>query len=452
MSGPLQLLYTRRFFPLFITQFLGAFNDNLFKNALLILITYHIAEKAQMDPALMVTAIAGIFIFPFFLFSATAGQIADKHEKSRLIKMVKVAEIIIMLIASLGFYFIAIDLLKTGTYLLLFVLFLMGTQSTFFGPLKYSILPDHLTEQELVGGNGLIEAATFIAILLGTIVGGLLILTDQGIMLVSLMIITLAVIGWITSRAIPHSPPAAPNLHVKYNVIKETWNIMDFARKNRSVYLSIIGISWFWFVGATFLSQFAPYAKFHFAGNEEVVTLFLAVFSIGIAVGSLLCHKLTGGEVDARYVPAGTLGMSIFIIDIFIASPDLITAETLANMELIGFSAFLNSGTNLRILFDLFAVAVCGGIYIVPLYAIMQARCEKSHRARTIASNNVLNALFMVVSAIAIAIMLQLSFTTPLIFISLAIVNGFVFFVIRKLTRERIAELNELKDNINNKQ
>ncbi|MCF8720748.1 acyl-[ACP]--phospholipid O-acyltransferase [Nitrospina gracilis] len=416
LKNQLNLLWTRRFLPLFVTQFLGAFNDNLFKNALVILITYVAAEKAGLNAQLMITAAAGIFILPFFLFSATAGQLADKYEKSRLVRVIKFVEILLMVGASYGFYMESVNLLMT-------ILFLMGTQSAFFGPIKYGILPELLVEDELIGGNALIEAGTFVSILVGTIIGGLLILRDGGVWMVSGLVVLLATIGFAGSLYIPKRKAAAPKLKVDYNFFRETWNIVRYSYGNRDVFLSILGISWFWLIGATFLAQFPTYGKDIIGGNEELVTLFLTVFSVGIGVGSLLCNRLLKGEIVATYVPLGMLGMTVFIIDLYFASQStFISTKT----ELIGAGAFLAHLSSWRILFDMFMISLCGGLYIVPLYAILQSRSEITHRSRTIASNNVLNALFMVASAVGTAVMLQMGFDVTRVFLALAILNAFV--------------------------
>ncbi len=413
------LLKTRRFLPLFLTQFLGAFNDNVFKNALVILITYSVAEKAGLNAQILVTLAAGIFILPFFLFSATAGQIADKYDKARLIRIIKAVEIGLMIAAGVGFYL-------QNVYFLLTVLFLMGTQSSFFGPLKYGILPDQLHEHELIGGNALIEAGTFVSILIGTILGGLLILAEGGITLVSGMVLAVAVLGWVSSLSIPSTKAADPDITVRYNLFTETYRIIGHIRENKVVFRSILGISWFWLFGASFLSQFPTYGKDVIGGNEQVVTLFLTVFSIGIGVGSLFCNKLLKGEIVATYVPLGVLGMTLFTVDLYFASGNGITA---GGGELIGVSAFLAEFSSWRILFDLFGISVCGGIYIVPLYSLMQSRSEAEYRSRTIAGNNVMNALFMVVSALWITWMLAKDFkdfSVTEVFLTLAVVNGLV--------------------------
>ena len=410
------LLKTRRFLPLFITQFLGAFNDNVYKNALVILITYVVAEQAGLNSQIMVTAAAGIFILPFFLFSATAGQLADKYEKAFLIRIIKFVEILLMIGATVGFY-------MGDVWLLMAILFLMGTQSTFFGPIKYGILPEKIEEDELIGGNGLIEAGTFISILLGTLVGGLLILTENGIPLISGMVILIAVLGWVSSFYIPKGQPASPALKVNHNFLRETWEIVSHARQNREVFLSILGISWFWLVGATFLAQFPTYSKDIIGGNEQLVTLFLSIFTIGIGLGSLLCNQILKGEVEATFVPLGIIGVTVFTVDLYFASQQMFIS---ADSKLIGAGAFLSHLSSWRILGDMFMISVSSGVYIVPLYAIIQARSEPNYRSRIIASNNILNALFMVISALGAMAMLTLGFNVNQVFLTIAIVNGAV--------------------------
>ncbi|MFQ5481466.1 MAG: acyl-[ACP]--phospholipid O-acyltransferase [Nitrospinaceae bacterium] len=407
------LLKTRRFLPLFCTQFLGAFNDNLYKNALVILITFTAAEKAGLNAQILVTAAAGIFIFPFFLFSATAGRLADKFDKARIIRIIKGTEIIIMVGASLGFYL-------ENVWFLMTVLFLMGGQSAFFGPLKYSILPDHLRREELIGANGLIGAGTFVSILTGTLLGGLLILREGGIAWISGLVLTVAGLGWLASAFIPATRPAAPDLHIHLNVWRDTWAMFRHAAHNRRVFLAILGISWFWLIGATFLAQFPTFAKGILRGNEEIVTLFLTLFSLGIGIGALLCNSLLRGRVNATYVPLAALGMSLFIGDLYGASGIELPGR---GEGLIGAAEFLTSFTAWRILFDLLMISVCGGIYIVPLYAILQTGPEPGHRARTIASNNVMNALFMVAAALITMLMFTLGLSVTQVFLGMAIAN-----------------------------
>lgn len=422
-----KLLHHRRFLPLFLTQFLGAFNDNLFKTALTILITYRIAEQAGVNAQVLVTFSFVVFILPFFLFSATAGQLADKWEKASLVRIIKLVEIVIMLLAGVGF---AIGEL----WLLLIILFLMGTQSTFFGPLKYAILPDHLKPDELIAGNGLIEAGTFLAILFGMIVGGPLILLKNGIHIMTFAVVTVALLGWWSSRFIPKAGPQSPNLKISLNPFTETWRILVYTKQNRNVFLAILGISWFWLVGATFISQFPIFAKDVLHGDENVATLFLTVFSFGIGVGSLLCNRLLRGRIHATYVPIAALGITVFAIDLYFASCQGVASTT----ELISTTVFLSTNSNLRILFDLLLISICGGVYIVPLYAIMQSRSDVSHRSRIIAGNNVLNSLFMVVAGLATMLMLAAKFSVPQVFLTVAVINAVVAIYICKLLPDAI--------------
>lgn len=413
------LLKSPRFLPLFLTQFLGAFNDNLFKNAFVALVTYRIAEASGPMHVILAGA---IFILPYFLFSATAGQLADKYDKSTLARLTKIWEIIIMAVASAGFFL-------GNSWFLQFVLFCLGTQATFFGPIKYALLPQHLKEDELISGNAYIEAGTFFAILLGTILGELLILRPGGATMVSVGMMLCAVGGYVTSRGIPSAPAPVPDMKIGHNIWKETWKIVGASRKRRDVFLAILGGSWFWFVGATFMSQFPTFAKDVLGGDETVFTLLLTMFSIGIGVGSFLCNKLLDGHVEATYVPPAALGISIFTLDLFFTShgdfpqPDI----------LLSAREFLHSFRSWHILFDLLMIAVCAGIYIVPLYAIMQERSAPEERARIIASNNIVNAIFIVASAILTMLMFKLSFTIPQVFLTIGLLNAAVAVYICKL-------------------
>lgn len=419
LHSQITLLGKRRFLPLFITQSLGAFNDNLFKNALVILITFELAARSGSDPRLMVTAAAGIFILPFFLFSATAGQLADRYDKARVIRLVKLIEIVLMLGAALGFY------LQNASYLL-FILFLMGAQSAFFGPLKYAILPDHLARDELISGNGLIQAATFLSILLGTLVGGLFILTSSRSTVVSIVLVFLATAGWLASRAIPATACAAPELKVRLNFLVETWSMIAYGASHREIFRPTLAVSWFWLVGATFLAQLPTFCKLSLAGDEGLVTLLLLVFTVGIGTGSLLCNRLLRGRIHLKYVPFGALGISLFALELYFASAG---GPPVQAEEAVDVSRFLSGWGGWRILLDMFLIALSGGVYIVPLNAVIQARSEQAHRARNIATVNILNALFMVASAVASALLLALDFTVPQLFLILALCNlGAVLF------------------------
>ncbi len=423
------LLASRRFLPLAVTQFLGAFNDNLFKNALVILITYVLAARSGLNAQVLVVSAGGIFILPFFLFSATAGQLADKYDKAALTRWIKLAEIVLMLGAAFGFFL-------GSVWLLMAVLFLMGSQSAFFGPIKFGILPDHLAEDELVAGNALIETTTFLAILLGTLLGGLAVLAEGGLALVSGLVVAVALAGWFASFSIPPTRPAAPDLQVSYNVLGETWRIVRYASANRVIFLCILGISWFWLVGATFLSLFPTLAKDVIGANQEVVTLFLITFSVGIAAGSLLCNRLLKGEVHATYVPLGAVGISLFAVDLFLSTRHLAPAGA----DLIGVAAFLKEPGAWRVLADLVLVAVSGGLYIVPLNAMLQQRSPESHRARNIAANNVINALFMVGGAGISAALLERGTSVPQLFLLMAAVNAGVAIYISRLLPGALAK------------
>lgn len=410
---------SKRFLPLFTTQFLGAFNDNLLKNALVMLITYKLATE-ENGSQLLVTAAAAIFILPYFLFSATAGQVSDKIERGKVTRIIKLVEIIIMIAASIGFYL-------SSVWFLMFVLFMMGVHSTFFGPIKFALLPQHLRDDELLLGNAYIEAGSFLAILLGTILGGVLVLEKQGAFLVSAALLLVAIFGYISSLYIPNAPAPEPDIVIGKNIWKETWKIVDFSRENKRVFRCIIGISWFWLVGATYLSQFPPYVKDILFAESSVVTLFLTIFSVGIGIGSLLCNKLLKGEIKSTYVPVAMMGMTIFGIDLYFVSMHDITSTTLISLK-----EFVSSLPRLRILFDLLLIAISAGIYIVPLYAIMQHDSDVLHRARIIAANNVMNAIFMVAAALITLVMLASHFTIPQVFLFMAIGNGLVGIYIWK--------------------
>ncbi|MBF0110508.1 MAG: acyl-[ACP]--phospholipid O-acyltransferase [Magnetococcales bacterium] len=425
-GGKNRLLLSRRLGPLFATQFLGALNDNVYKNALVMLITYRMADAAGMDARILVSLAGGLFILPFFLFSALAGQLADRSEKSRLIRWIKLAEIVIMSLGVVGF-------VRNDPWMLLGILFLMGAQSAFFGPVKYAILPDHLSRDELIAGNAFVEAGTFLAILLGTIASGLVVLRDHGVEIIMGAIVALAVAGWYFSRYIPKAPAPAPTLVIDAHFFRGTAAILRQTSERREVFLAILGISWFWLVGATYLTQFPTFAKDIIGGNEEIVVLFLTVFSVGIGLGSLMCNRLLKGKVSARYVPLGALGMALFSIDLVTASRGVVAGDTL-----IGVIAFLDHPVHWRILLDLLGMAIAAGIYIVPLYAIMQTGGAEENRSRIIAGNNIMNALFMVISAVATIGLLSLGFSIPGIFLVMAIANLLVAFHICRLLPEAL--------------
>jgi hypothetical protein len=428
------LLKHNRFLPIFCTQFLGALNDNVFKNAIVILIAFTLADMIGVNGSILVIVAAGIFILPFFLFSATAGQLADKFEKSMLIRRIKIAEIVIMLTGSIGFYFMSAPILLT-------VLFFMGTQSTLFGPLKYSILPQHLSEDELLGGNGMIQMGTYLAILLGTIIGGVLIaMNPNGGLYVSMVIVLLATAGWLASRSIPEASAPEPSLHINWNIINEIGRMLKFSREDKTVFWAIIGISWFWFYGATFLSLVPTYTRDVLFADERIATLMLTAFSIGIGTGSLMCEKLSHKHINLGLVPIGAIGLTCFATDLsFISLPDM----NLSEGELLTAGMFLPHFNHWHVLFDLIMIGLSGGLYMVPLYALVQQKSNPCHRSRIIAANNIINALFMVVSALLIILLITAGIDIPHVFFIVAVLNVLVMFIISRNEPEFIRQFME---------
>ena len=410
----LHLLSERRFWPLFWTQFLGAFNDNLFKNALVILIAYRSMTLLGISSATIVVACAGVFIFPFFLFSATAGQLADHYPKWILMRWVKAWEIGVMILAGVGF---ATDSLA----LLLTVLFLMGMQSTFFGPAKYAILPELLDDGTLVGGNALVAMATFLAILLGTITGGLVIAGgERWVSRLGVIVVAVAILGFVTSIFIKKLPAANPDLPVSLNPIKPTIDILRLTRRVHSVFLSVLAISWFWFLGASFLSLLPNFSKDVLSGGETVVTLCLATFCVGIGSGSMLCERLSRRHLELGLVPLGSIGISIFAIDLAFSGWRFV-APTEGVMLTV--AQYIQQPGGVHVLIDLFMIAVFSGFYTVPLMTFIQQRSASAERSRVIAGNNILNALLMVLSSFMLVGLLAAAVSIPGIFLIIALLN-----------------------------
>ena len=416
------LLGARRFGPFFWTQFLGALNDNLFKNALVILFAFRMSGVAFSENTL-VNLSTGLLTLPFFLFSASAGQIADKFDKARIIRLVKLFEIGIMLLGAAGLRLHSVPLL-------LAVVFLMGTHSAVFGPVKYSILPQHLHADELVGGNALVQMGTFAAILLGTILGGALVKLG-GETAVSATVLALAAAGWLASRGVPPAPAPAADLRLDWHPVRETLRIVGFARENRTVFLSILGISWFWFYGALFLAQFPGLTRHVLGGDEWVATLLLVVFSVGVALGCMLCERLSSRTVELGLVPFGSIGLSLFAADLFFATRGLAPAGAP-----VGALAFLHSLRHWRVLADLVLIGAFGGFFIVPLQALVQQRSEPSRRSRIIAANNILNAAFMVLAAVLGIVLRDAGLTIPELVLVTAVVNAVVAVYIYTLIPE----------------
>ena len=417
------LLRQRRFAPFFWTQFSGAANDNLFKFAFTVMVTYQLSVS-WLPPAMAGLVIGALFILPFLLFSATSGQLTDKYEKTLIIRFVKNLEIAIMLVAAAGFLMASVPVLLLCT-------FLMGVHSTLFGPVKFAYMPQVLSERELTGGNGMVEMGTFVAILLGNVAGGLLVaLPGIGPATVAIACVAAAVAGRVVAQFIPAAPATDPGLTINWNPFTETWRNLQLARENRVVFRSLLGISWMWFFGAVFLSQFPSLAKEVLHGNEQVASLLLVVFSVGIGIGSLLCEVLSRRHVEIGLVPLGAIGMSVFSIDLYFA------ARSLPPSEIMGLAAFLAQSQHWRVMLDLALLSLFAGLYSVPMYALIQMRSQPTHRARIIAANNILNALFMIASSLIAGALLGAGFTVPQIFLFTGLANAVVAFYIFMLVPE----------------
>ena len=408
------LLTQRRFAPFFWTQFAGAANDNLFKFAFTVMVTYQL-QLSWMPPAMAGLIIGALFILPFLLFSATSGQLTDKFDKTKMIRFVKNLEIAIMVVAAWGFF-------RADAVVLLACVFLMGLHSTLFGPVKFAYLPQVLDARELTGGNGMVEMGTFVAILLGQVAGGLLVaMPGIGHVSVAVACLALALAGRAVAQAIPAAPATDPTLVINWNPISETWRNLKLAYGNVVVFRSLLGISWMWFFGAVFLSQFPSFAKDVLHGNEQVASLLLVVFSIGIGIGSLLCETLSRRQVEIGLVPLGAIGMSVFAIDLYFASRGLSEpSSTWDAME------FISRPAHWRVMADLGLLSLFAGLYSVPMYALIQMRSQPTHRARIIAANNILNALFMIASSVIAGALLGAGFTIPQIFLVTGIANALV--------------------------
>ena len=418
------LLGKRRFLPFFITQLLGAFNDNIFKQSLILAILFKLASAEDKD--LLVNLCALLFILPFFLFSALGGQFGEKFAKDALIRAIKLAEIVIMAVGAAGF-------MLDNLVLMLLALFAMGTHSALFGPVKYSILPQALQEQELIGGNALVEMGTFLAILAGTIGAGLLMSGKGYQSAVGIAIVATAVAGYLSSRAIPRFAASLPQLQLDWNIFRQSWRIMHLGLGQRpAVSRSLIGSSWFWFLGAIYLTQIPNFAKDLLHGDESVVTLILTVFSVGIALGSMLCERMSGHKVEIGLVPFGSFGLSLFGILLWATSSSFPQAS--AAHDWLG---LLQMGEAWSVLGSILGLGIFGGFYIVPLYALIQSRTEEHERARVIAANNILNALFMVISAIVSILFLSVAgLSIPELFLAVSLMNVAVNSYIFKIVPE----------------
>ncbi|HRK39333.1 MAG TPA: MFS transporter [Burkholderiaceae bacterium] len=416
------LLKQRRFAPFFWVQFLGAGNDNVFKFAFTVMVTYQL-QVAWLPAAMAGLVIGALFILPFVLFSATSGQLADKYPKERLIRFTKDLEIAIMALAGWGF-------LMQNIPVLLLCIFLMGLQSTLFGPVKFAYLPQHLTEREITGGNGMVEMGTFVAILLGNVAGGLLIAMPLvGAQYVAAACLAIAIVGRLAAQAVPVSPAIDPGLTINWNPFTETWRNLKLAHGNTVVFRSLLGISWMWFFGAVFLSNFPAFAHDVLRGDERVASLLLVVFSIGIGAGALLCEVLSRRHVEIGLVPLGALGMTVFSVDLYFAATALPRHEVTLTL-----GQFMAEPLHWRVLADLALLSMSAGIYSVPMYALMQLRSQPSHRARVVAANNILNALYMVASSLIAGALLSAGFSISELFLFIglanAVVAGWIFLLV----------------------
>ena len=409
------LLRQRRFAPFFWTQFLGAGNDNLFKFAFTVMLTYQL-QVAWLPPAMAGLVIGALFILPFVLFSATSGQLADKLEKTRLIRFVKNLEIAIAAAAMLGF-------MAPNVSLLLGCVFMMGLHSTLFGPVKFAYLPQHLSAREITGGNGMVEMGTFVAILLGNVAGGLLIaLPGCGATWVAIGCVGTALLGRLAAQQVPLSPATDPTLVINWNPLSETWRNLKLAREDIVVFRSLLAISWMWFFGAVFLANFPAFAKQVLYGDEQVASLLLVLFSLGVGTGALLCESLgRRGGAQAQgvgLVPIGALGMSVFAVDLYFA------VRGLPPSALVDVAVFVAAPVHWRVMADLLLMSLFTGLFSVPLYALIQQRSPVDCRARIIAANNILNAVFMVASALIAAALLGAGLTVPQVFLATGLANA----------------------------
>ena len=426
MKNNEHLLSTRRFLPMFITQFFGALNDNVYKQALLLVITYGWINQQAADVSTLNNLAALLFILPYFIFSATAGQIADKFERSQLIRGIKVLEIVIMLIGSAGF-------LLGNLWLLLLALFMMGTHSTFFGPIKYAILPEILKPNELMSGNALFQSGTSIAILIGMILGGAVISVSQGNLIwISLTVVIIAILGYLSSRFILKQPVSSPELKIDWNFFRTSFQTLKYAKSLPLIFMILLGNSWYWFYGATYLTQIPQLTQQNLHASENVVSLLLTFFSVGIGVGSLLCRRIGGSEVNIKMVPIGAIGLTLFAFYLAL-SLAYVPERTGAMMNVA--DMFNHGAIYYHVMLAVTLLGISGGFYIVPLYAMMQAYSPRSHRARVVAANNILNAVFMVSSAIfSIIILSVLKIDIKILFSITAVLSaGFTLWLLYRL-------------------
>jgi len=418
------IFITKRFFPLFLTQFSSALNDNLLKNAMIVLLTFQTTQWSELAPEILANISAAVFILPFFLFSAIAGQLADKFDKAQLTRIVKLIEIAVVIIAGVG-------LLIHSLIVLMFSLFLLGSHSALFGPIKYAILPQHLKPNELLSANAMIQASTFTAILVGTLLGGLLASTTSATT-ITLTGLIIAILGYLASCYIPLATPSTSKLDLRLNPITATWHTIKLSLTDQKVFRSILAISWFWFYGALLITQFPAYTKTVLNGDETVVTLLLIVFTLGVGIGSLTYKYIARINIDSTIMTIAIVGLTIFGFNLYIISP-----EIQSNLMLLGLSSLLSTTTNWYILADLMLIGVFGGLLIVPLYTTLQELSNPAFRARIIAANNIFNALFMVIGAVVTSALLVLGLSISEIFGLIALCNIWLIFITQGLSQKK---------------
>jgi acyl-[acyl-carrier-protein]-phospholipid O-acyltransferase/long-chain-fatty-acid--[acyl-carrier-protein] ligase len=424
-SANRSFFWKRRFQPLFITQFFGAFSDNAFKNAIVILITYRIAANSPHEASILVTIASGLFILPYFLFSALAGQLADKYDRAKLTRIYKAFEVVIMCTAVLAFY-------RQDTWFMFVVLFATSTTSTFFGPIKYSLLPQQLKPNELMMGNAYVEGSTFISILLGTIVGGVVILRTQGVFYIGVILMTSALIGYLASRFILPAPGGSADIKINKNIFSESYRLVKSVATNRRILNYLLLITWFWLIGSVFLTQMAIFVKEILHSDEIVMTTFLALFSVGIAVGSYLCTKISRGKPSLKFVPPAAFGMALFTIAMLFFSRDFS-----ASWSVHSIISFAKQPNAVFIMLSLFGIAVSGGVYTVPLYTLMQSETANTFIARVVAVNNILNSFGMVIAVVIVLVMYMAGLNVMHVFGLVAVLNIAVGIIAGKIRREQ---------------
>ena len=426
-SNQFALLGTRRFLPLFLVQFLGAFNDQVYQKAFVALITYRLADQVGIPIAMLGIIASALFILPFALITPMAGQIADRMDKAVMMRWIKAWEIVVMGLAVVGYY-------TQNIVFLYFVLFLMGAQSAMFAPIKYSVLPQYLRREELMAGNGLVQGFTFLAIIFGTIIGNELILREGGVLIVSVFVVSVAVIGFISSLYTPSAPAQQNAEPVDWFFIRAIWKLIAMCRKNRPAWRAILAISWFWFLGATFLSLLPSYAKEELGVDEGVLTVLLAGFSIGVAIGAIASDRLSGGRVGPHLPPWGALGLAIMAVELWMATPP----APAPGAELLTRAEFFSDIAGWRVLIDFVVLAAFAGIYVTPMNAILQTESPDDKRASFIAASNVVDSSLIVLNAVVVAVLVAIGLDTRSVLVVITLTGLPMAFLVARFAPETL--------------